>query len=147
MALTIVREDLFKVEADTKIITINTVGGFGAGIAKTARDTIPGIHKHYLKMYKKITPEQFILYRWDMINYLMVPTKIDWRDPSPRSLVVHNLNRLVCIAARTDQLGTIALPPMGCGNGGLSWDSDIQYLYRALLPFARSDFICCLGET
>lgn len=146
MSLEIVNEDLFKVRADTVVITINLVGAMGAGIAKVARDTIPGLNAHYLKMYRKIDPTQFIVYTANDIRYLLVPTKIDWRDPSPRGLVIHNLNRLAVLAAR-NRLGTVALPPMGCGNGGLDWENDISYVYRSILPFSEGTFITALGES
>lgn len=142
----IMQQDLFKVQANTKVVTINLKGAMGAGVAKTARDTIPGLYKHYLKMYPQIKPDQFILYRHEEINYLLVPTKLDWRNPSPRDLVIHNLNRLVIMSNRTREFGTIALPPLGCGNGGLSWEEDIKYAYMALMTFVPSQFIVCLGE-
>lgn len=145
MALEIVQEDLFKVQADTVVVTINLRGAMGAGVARAARDTVPGLYSHYKKMYATLAPEQFIFYPHEGKNYLLVPTKIDWRDPSPRSLVIHNLNRLAVISSRTRQLGTIALPPLGCGHGGLSWDGDIKYVYQALFPFVDSKFIACIG--
>ena len=60
MSLDIIEADLFDIQADTKVITINLCGAMGAGVAKTARDTIPGLYKHYNKMYPIITPDQFI---------------------------------------------------------------------------------------
>lgn len=146
MALTILQEDLFKVQATTKVISVNLRGVMGAGVAKTARDTIPGLYTHYKKMYPKIRPDQFILYRHEGTNYLLIPTKIDWKKPSPRDLVIHNLNRLVIMSNRTRELGTIALPPLGCGNGGLDWEDDIRYVYMALMSFVQTEFIACLGE-
>lgn len=145
MSLIIVNEDLFKVQADTVVVTINLRGAMGAGVAKTARDTVPGLYKHYLKMYKQIDPTQFIVYTHENKRYLLVPTKIEWKEPSPRGLVIHNLNRLAVLSAR-NRLGAIALPPMGCGNGGLDWDDDISYVYKALLPFSEGTFITTLGE-
>ena len=87
MSLIIVEEDLFNITADTKVITINLCGAMGAGVAKTARDTIPGLYKHYKKMYPTITPDQFIQYTYGGVKYLLVPTKIDWKAPSPRYLL------------------------------------------------------------
>lgn len=141
-----IEDDLFAIQADTKIVTINLRGAMGAGVAKVARDTIPGLYKHYKKMYKSIEPTQFISYQYGGVRYLLVPTKIDWRDPSPRDLVVHNINRLAVLANRHPQFGTIALPPMGCGNGGLDFANDIRYVYKAIFPYHARPFIAALGK-
>lgn len=146
MALEIVKEDLFSVPADTVVVTINLKGAMGAGVAKTARDTVPGLYTHYKKVYPNVEPGQFIYYQHEEKQYLLVPTKIDWRDPSPRELVVHNINRLAIVVNRhPDKFKTIALPPLGCGNGGLDWENDIRYVYSAIFPFCEASFITCLG--
>lgn len=141
MPLEILTGDLFKVPAPTKVITINLVGAMGAGVAKTARDTIPGIYERYLATYNLINPDQTITHRHDGVLYLMIPTKLDWRDPSPRDLVVCNLNRLAVMLRRHPELGPVALPPMGCGNGGLDWENDIRYVYMSLFNYHPVNFI------
>lgn len=146
MPLTIVEQDLFDVPADTRVISINLVGAMGAGVARTARNTVPGLMKHYRKMYPTIEPGQVITYKHQDIRYLLVPTKLDWRDASPRSLVIHHINRLAVLAAR-HRLGRIVLPPLGCGHGGLSWEDDISYVYRAIYPFCEADFTVALGDS
>ncbi|QTH80374.1 hypothetical protein PA10_00174 [Pseudomonas phage pPa_SNUABM_DT01] len=145
MPLEILDENLWAIQADTRVITVNMVGAMGAGVARTARNTIPGLYKHYRKMITQIEPTQFITYQHDGIRYLLIPTKLDWRDPSPRGLVVHNFCKLVVLANR-HRLGTIVLPPMGCGNGQLDWENDIQYLYKSLLPYQETKFIAALGD-
>lgn len=146
MSLTIVEQDLFDVPADTRVITINLVGAMGAGVARTARNTVPGLHKHYRKMYPTIEPGNIITYKHNDIRYLLVPTKIDWRDASPRSLVIHHINRIAVLASR-HRLGRIVLPPMGCGHGGLSWEDDIKYVYQAIYPFIEADITVALGDS
>lgn len=144
MSLDIIEADLFDIQADTKVITINLVGAMGAGVAKTARDTIPGLYKHYKKMYPTITPDQFIQYTYGGVKYLLVPTKIDWKAPSPRDLVLSNLHRLAYLTRRYNGFGTVALPPMGCGNGGLDWENDIVNFYHALFDHHPSKFIAAI---
>lgn len=146
MSLEFEYNDILSVKADTKVITINLVGAMGAGVAKSARDNIPGLYKHYKKMYPTIEPGQFITYKHDGVLYLLVPTKLDWKQKSPRSLVIHNINRLAVLANRHPQMGTIALPPMGCGNGGLSWDKDISLVYKAIFPYHDRRFITVLQK-
>ncbi|MNI27869.1 hypothetical protein D3C76_154660 [compost metagenome] len=145
MALTIVEDDLFNVPADTRVISINLVGAMGAGVARTARNTVPGLMKHYRKMYPTIEPGNIIVYKHEDIRYFLVPTKLDWRDPSPRGLVIHHLNKIAVLAQR-HRLGRIVMPPLGCGHGGLSWEDDISYVCRALYPFCEADFTVALGD-
>lgn len=145
MPLTIVEKDLFEVQADTVIISINLVGAMGAGVARTARNTVPGLMKHYRKMYKTIEPGNIIPYRHKETQYLLVPTKLDWRDPSPRSLVIHHINKIANLAQR-HRLGKIVMPPLGCGHGGLSWNDDIIYVYKSIYPFIDADVTVALGD-
>lgn len=144
MTLSIVHDDLFRVIADTKVIPTNMYGAMGKGVAKIARDHIPGLYEHYLDHVETIRPNQFILYKYAGTNYLMVPTKIHWRNPSPRDLVVQNLRKLAAISAQFTEMGTVALPAMGCGEGGLDWDNDISHIYEEVFGPATSEFICCL---
>jgi hypothetical protein len=51
---------------------------------------------------------------------LALPTKRDWKDPSPWDLVMKSLAELVHLTNGMDWK-SVWLPPPGCGNGGLSW--------------------------
>ena len=146
MALKIVYADILEVEADTRVCTVNLVGAMGAGVAKRFRDHVPGIYKHYQKMYPRITPDQFIVFKSGFELHLMIPTKIDWRDPSPRDLVISNLEKLAAISRDNPAFGTIALPPFGCGNGHLDWENDIRLEYERLFTDHPRLFIVTLGR-
>jgi O-acetyl-ADP-ribose deacetylase (regulator of RNase III) len=146
MSLEYFHGDILAVEADTKVITINLVGAMGAGVARQARNNVPGLYTHYKKMYPTIEPGQFISYKYDGVLYLLIPTKLDWKKPSPRSLVIHNINRLAVLANQYPHMGTIALPPMGCGNGGLDWEKDISLVYKAIFPYHEKRFITVLNK-
>lgn len=60
---------------------------------------------------------------WFIINF---PTKKHWRDPSRLEYVRAGLVALVS-EVRTRGIRSIAVPPLGCGNGGLAW-SDVRPL-------------------
>lgn len=146
MALKILYADILGIEADTRVCTINLVGAMGAGVAKRFRDSVPGLYKHYRKMYPKITPHQFIVFKHGLELHLLVPTKIDWRDPSPRELVIANLEKLAAISRDNPAFGTIALPPFGCGHGHLDWEGDIRAVYERLFTDHPRLFIVTLGR-
>jgi len=56
-----------------------------------------------------------------IINF---PTKKHWRSPSKLEYVEAGLADLVT-KIRELQIGSIAIPPLGCGHGGLDW-SDVK---------------------
>ncbi|RYD72987.1 MAG: hypothetical protein EOP55_17880 [Sphingobacteriales bacterium] len=53
-----------------------------------------------------------------MINF---PTKVHWRDPSRYEYVEAGLEALAEYLVSND-VRRIAIPALGCGNGGLNWD-------------------------
>lgn len=55
--------------------------------------------------------------RW-IINF---PTKREWSQPSSLQYVKDGLDDLVEVINGL-QIASIAMPALGCGNGGLSWD-------------------------
>jgi hypothetical protein len=146
MSMREVYEDILEVPANTRICTINLVGAAGAGVAKEFRNRVPGWYKHYKKMYTQITPNQFIVFNSNGEVHLMIPTKIDWRDDSPRDLVIANLEKLADISRDKPQFGVIALPPFGCGNGGLNYYSDIRHVYKRLFDDHPREFVVVLGR-
>jgi O-acetyl-ADP-ribose deacetylase (regulator of RNase III) len=71
--------------------------------------------------------------RW-IINF---PTKDHWRDPSRLEYIEDGLADLVqCV--QKHNIASLALPPLGCGNGGLEWSAVKPVILRALssLPSA-----------
>ena len=52
-----------------------------------------------------------------IINF---PTKTDWRKPSEYSYIEQGLTALIQII-QTRMIKSIAIPPLGAGNGGLDW--------------------------
>lgn len=146
MSMIEVQASVMDVQAKTRVCTINLVGAAGAGVARLFRDNVPGWYSHYKKMYPTITPDQFIVYNFEGEIHLMVPTKIDWKDDSPRDLVMANLEKLAKITRDNPAFGTIALPPFGCGNGGLNYYSDIRKHYLRLFENHPREFIITLGR-
>ncbi len=65
-----------------------------------------------------------------MLNF---PTKDHWRNPSRLEWVDHGLQIL---AAEYSGWGitSLALPPLGCGNGGLNWSEVWPLIERHLSP-------------
>jgi len=134
------RGDLLGSNMQTLINTVNTVGVMGKGIALSFKTQYPEMFTDYLNKCKQgiVKIGQPYLYkvsknRW-IINF---PTKQDWKNPSKLEYIEDGLKYL---ANHLQEWGitSLAIPPLGCGNGQLDWN-DIQplidkYLGNSQIP-------------
>lgn len=118
--------NLLEAKADALVNTVNTVGIMGKGIALMFREAFEENFRAYTAACKQgevrtgymfVTERSAVLGpRW-IINF---PTKRDWRTKTRLSWVVDGLADLRRVIA-DNGIRSIALPPLGCGNGGLDW--------------------------
>jgi len=124
----IAQGNLLKAPAEALVNTVNTVGVMGKGIALQFRQAFPEMYRAYEKACKDgdIQLGQVHVFdlgglvggpRW-IINF---PTKGHWRSASRLADVENGLTDLI---AQIRKLGirSVAVPPLGCGNGGLDWN-------------------------
>ncbi len=118
--------NLLESKAEALVNTVNTVGVMGKGIALLFKEQFSENFKLYKKACQNaevrvgtmfITHTQQILNPQHIINF---PTKKDWRKPSQYAFVAKGLEDLVLQIQRLN-IQSIAIPPLGCGNGGLEW--------------------------
>jgi len=130
--------NLLESEAEALVNTVNTVGVMGKGIALQFKNQFPHNFKIYAKACKEktfgigqmlVTEENSLLHgKKIIINF---PTKTDWRKPSEYSYIEKGLTALVEVI-KAKNIKSIAIPPLGAGNGGLEWSQVnalmVQYL-------------------
>jgi O-acetyl-ADP-ribose deacetylase (regulator of RNase III) len=125
--ITYVKGNLLESPAVALVNTVNTVGVMGKGIALQFKKAFP----HNFEVYKRacangevaigkiLAVEDRNLICGDKL-ILNLPTKTHWRLPSEYSYIEMGL-----VALRTyvisHQVKSLAIPPLGCGNGGLDW--------------------------
>ena len=112
--------------AEGLVNTVNTVGVMGKGIALQFRENYP----HNYEVYRKACKEGMfsighVLAVWDQTALgqkciLNFPTKKHWRSPSEYAYIEAGLPAL-CEHIQVLRLDSVAIPPLGCGNGGLDW--------------------------
>ena len=68
------------------------------------------------------------LYGTSILNF---PTKEHWRSPSKLSYIIEGLDWF-CENYQKYDISSIAFPPLGCGNGGLSWEVVGPIMYSKL---------------
>jgi O-acetyl-ADP-ribose deacetylase (regulator of RNase III) len=124
----IVNGNLLKADVEALVNTVNTEGVMGKGIALQFRRAYPDMFDAYVRDCKrgKVTLGHVHVYdngglvrsgpRW-IINF---PTKGHWRAKSRMEDIQAGLKNLA-ETVRKLEIKSIALPPLGCGHGGLSW--------------------------
>ena len=128
--------DISRDEAGLLVNTVNTVGVMGAGVAKAIRDRFPSVMVPYQKACNDGRLQPGGVQVLDLPTgqtLLNMATKQHWRDPSRNEWVgagLVYLNRYLC-ERRTD-IASVALPPPGCGHGGLDW-SRVHRMARTYL--------------
>lgn len=117
--------NLLDASAEALVNTVNEVGVMGKGIALMFKERFPENTRVYSKATNEkkvcvgrmlVTPTGEFFPKW-IINF---PTKKHWRNPSQLSWIQEGLADFVRVV-RELEIRSVALPPLGCGNGGLSW--------------------------
>jgi O-acetyl-ADP-ribose deacetylase (regulator of RNase III)/uncharacterized protein YwgA len=115
--------DLFTSDAETLVNTINCVGVMGKGVALEFKKRFPAMFEDYAARCdrKEVRLGEPYLYRdASGIQIVNFPTKQHWRSPARIRDIEVGLDYFVAHA--TDWgLTKVAMPPLGCGNGGLEW--------------------------
>ena len=129
---------------DAVVNAVNTKGIMGKGIALQFRRAYPDNYEAYRKACAagEVQPgRKFIFDRETPANprYIInFPTKRDWRRQSQIVDTETGLEALVKDVLRTS-IRSVAVPALGCGNGGLLWPDVLQRIRTAfeLAPEVR----------
>lgn len=118
---------IFDCGATAIVNAVNCVGVMGAGLAKAFADKFPLMDLDYIEQCKLglLEPGKVHTYYSNLdpdapliINF---PTKDDWRNPSQLDYIEFGMEALVDLVRRF-RIGSIGIPALGCGLGGLNWD-------------------------
>lgn len=115
--------DIFASNADCLINTVNCEGVMGKGIAYQFKIRFPQNNLEYIKACEagELKVNTIHYYKEDGIWIVNFPTKNKWREKSKIDYIEKGLDQLIkFIMEYNPQI--IAIPPLGCGNGGLNWN-------------------------
>ena len=118
--------NLLRADVEALVNTVNTVGVMGKGIALQFKRAYPEMFKAYSRAAKagEIQPGRVHVWETGSLTgprYIIhFPTKRHWRSPSHMEDIETGLADLARVL-RERGITSVALPPLGCGNGGLSW--------------------------
>ena len=119
--------NILESKAMALVNTVNLEGIMGKGIALQFKKQFPSNYKLYKKACEDgtigigklfVTKEQTMFGLKIIINF---PTKTDWRKPSEYLYIEEGLDDLIRVISDY-QIESIAIPPLGAGNGGLNWE-------------------------
>jgi O-acetyl-ADP-ribose deacetylase (regulator of RNase III) len=138
--------NLLEASTEALVNTVNEVGVMGKGIALMFRGAFPENTRAYVaackagevrigRMFVTENPD-LIGPRW-IINF---PTKKHWRNPSRLDWVRDGLKDLARVIQESG-IRSVAVPPQGCGNGGLEWEQVRREIEGALTGLADVDVL------
>ena len=114
--------DLLRSSASALVNTVNCEGIMGKGIAYQFKQKYPETFQDYKKACQMGELRPGKLHTFYEGNKLIInfPTKEQWRNPSRMEYIESGLDELARLICSLD-IESIAIPPLGCGNGGLAW--------------------------
>jgi O-acetyl-ADP-ribose deacetylase (regulator of RNase III) len=118
--------DIIEADVDALVNTVNCVGVMGRGIALQFKKAFPDNYAAYELACKKheVAPGRMLVFANGLtfprliINF---PTKEHWKGQSKIEFIESGLAALT-EEVRANGIKSIAIPPLGCGLGGLDWD-------------------------
>ncbi len=129
--------DILAEKAEALVNTVNCVGFMGRGIAKRFKETFPDNFKAYAARCKhdEMQPGHVFVFETGQVlppRYIInFPTKRHWRGKSRIEDIESGLVSLVKEIQSRD-IRSIAIPPLGCGLGGLHWPDVRAHMQEAL---------------
>lgn len=144
--ITYTQGNLLDAQVDALVNTVNTVGVMGKGIALMFKERFPKNMAEYARACKANTVvigKMFVTEtgeptgpRW-IVNF---PTKQHWRAKSKMEWIQEGLLDLKRFILENN-IRSIAIPPLGAGNGGLNWRDVKVEVVRVLADLEDTDII------
>ncbi|MBP7461590.1 MAG: macro domain-containing protein [Candidatus Delongbacteria bacterium] len=136
--------DLLSEDVEALVNTVNCVGIMGRGIALQFKKHFPDNYKVYEKACKQedVVPGKMFVYETGNLTnpkYIVnFPTKRHWRGVSRYEDIDSGLEDLIHVIKKYS-IKSIALPPLGCGLGGLDWNKVRKRIEFFLAGFTDID--------
>jgi O-acetyl-ADP-ribose deacetylase (regulator of RNase III) len=131
------RGDILKQDAEALVNTVNCVGVMGRGVALQFRKAYSENYQAYREACarKDIQPGRMFVFDLNrLVNPRLIinfPTKRHWKGKSRIEDIRVGLQDLVEVLRR-HQVQSVAVPPLGCGLGGLDWRTVRPLIEEAL---------------
>ena len=129
--------NLLEADVEALVNTVNTVGVMGKGIALMFKERFPDNFREYAAACKTgdvRLGEMFVTENHELVGPKWIvnfPTKDHWRSRTKLEWIEQGLKSLARVIEER-RIGSIAVPPLGCGNGRLNWQ-DVRPVIESAL--------------
>jgi O-acetyl-ADP-ribose deacetylase (regulator of RNase III) len=141
--VSVVSGNLLRADVEALVNSVNCLGVMGKGVALEFKQAFPDNFREYAKACKlgQVMPGRMHVFETGrpsprlIINF---PTKQDWRQKAKLEYVEAGLEDLVKVL-EDHEIRSVAIPPLGCGLGGLDWTVVRPMIEAALIRLPRLD--------
>ncbi|MFH1020847.1 MAG: macro domain-containing protein [Pseudomonadota bacterium] len=135
--ITLTKGNILKADAEALVNTVNCVGFMGKGIALQFKKAYPDNFNFYHNACKRneVIIGKMLVYKIQdlflpkyIINF---PTKNHWRGKSRLEDIKSGIAALIEEIKKL-KINSVAIPPLGCGLGGLDWKIVRPLIEKAL---------------
>lgn len=137
MIINEIKGSIFDSNMHALVCPTNTVGTLGKGLALEFKRNYPSLNVPYQTACHSGMFEVYGMYVHEVPDsdriIVCLPTKQHWRNPSKLEYVEQALFSLYRDYERRG-IQSIAVPALGCGLGGLSWEDVYELIYKYLDP-------------
>lgn len=125
--------DMFNKKYDIRVNTINIIGVMGAGIALEFKNRYPKMYQKYREdcILGLVQPGKIHIVQAEDCLIYNFPTKRHWRDKSIYEDITSGLIDLKRLLIENPEK-SIAIPALGCSNGGLDWNIVAKMIFESL---------------
>lgn len=140
--------NIFDSEAKILVNPVNTDGVMGKGLAYQFKKNFP---KNFENYYEKCKNKELdvgnkMIYTFEKEKIIVnFPTKKKWRENSKIEYIIVGLKMLKELMIEED-IKSIAIPPLGAGNGKLNWDLVKEKICEFANSFNENDYQITIYE-
>jgi len=144
--------NMLDADANALVNTVNTVGVMGKGIALQFKQAFPRNYELYQRACERggVVPGKMFVVPTNRLSnpkfIINFPTKRHWKGKSRMEDIIAGLVDLVEVIRR-EHIQSVAIPPLGCGSGGLDWDEVRPKIVSALSVLPDVQVLVFLPES
>lgn len=134
MVIKYTKGNIFDSQCQAIINTVNCEGKMGKGLAYQFKKKFPEMEQDYVKvcLNGELYPGKLHIYQEKNFLIINFPTKKKWREKSKIEYIIIGLRKLKEEIVKRG-INSVAIPPLGAGNGGLNWNEVKTEINRELL--------------